>query len=96
MPGSQFVFATSETDFGPFVFAFLLGAFVASGVGTKYPYPIPPMAGINGTSRNNKRLRFVTNGFQVSEHLAEAQCDDSRHVFTNNPSGPDCFDNAKH
>lgn len=54
------------------------------------------MLGIDGTSRNNKRLDGVASGFQFSTHVVESQSDEPRHVFTNNPSRPDCLDNCEH
>jgi hypothetical protein len=48
----------------------------------------------DGTSWNNKRLRGVTEGFQVSEHSVEPQRDVPKHVLTNEPSGPRSLDNV--
>jgi hypothetical protein len=65
------------------------------GVGHK-PDAISSVSGIDGTSRNNKRLAGVTELCQVSAHRLEPHADDSRHILTNDPSGPDCFDNVAH
>lgn len=54
------------------------------------------MLGIDGTSRNSKRLDGVTDGLQVKNAIVEFHLDDARHVLTNNPSGPALFDNSKH
>jgi hypothetical protein len=60
------------------------------------PDPIAPVLGVDGASRNNKRCCFVTEAFQLSQHIIECQIDDSRHVLTKYPSGPDRLDNAEH
>lgn len=70
-------------------------ASIAVGVGNN-PETIPAVPGIDGTSRNNKRLRGVTALLQVSKHVVEPQADESRHIFTNNPSGPECRDSIPH
>jgi len=57
---------------------------------------IPPVWGVNGTSRNNKRLAGVTETFQVRKHRVERHADDPSNIFTNNPSGPEFLDNSKH
>ena len=60
------------------------------------PNPVPSVSGIDGTSRNNKRLDGVTDALQVSKHTVEFHVDDSRHILAKHPSGPDSLDNAKH
>jgi hypothetical protein len=65
------------------------------GVGHN-PNPIPEVPGVDGDSWNNKRLDLVTRVFQVNKRLVEFHVDEPRHVFTNNPSGPDDFDNLEH
>jgi hypothetical protein len=52
--------------------------------------------GIDTASRNKEAPAFVAFVFQVSKHLVECQIDDSRHIFSNNPSGPEFPDNSKH
>jgi hypothetical protein len=52
--------------------------------------------GIDTASRNKEAPAFVAFIFQVSKHLVECQIDDSRHIFSNNPSGPEFPDNSKH
>jgi hypothetical protein len=47
------------------------------------------MRSIDGTSRYTDRLDGVAESFQVSTHLIECHLDDSRHVLTKEPSGPD-------
>ena len=54
------------------------------------------MRGVNAASRNNKRLRGVAEIFQVKKHLVECQIDDTRHVFTKDPSGSDFRNNSAH
>ena len=54
------------------------------------------MRGVDGTSRNNKRLDGVILAFQVSAHLVERHIDDPSNVLANNPSGPEIRDNSKH
>jgi hypothetical protein len=58
--------------------------------------PIPFVRGIDTASRNNERLPGVTDVFQVSKHLVECQIDDSRHIFTKHPSGPEFSYDAEH
>ena len=58
--------------------------------------PVSPVRGVNTASRNNKRLCFVTEGFQIRKHLVECQIDDSRHILTNDPSGLDFLNNSQH
>ncbi len=52
--------------------------------------------GIDTASRNNKRLAGVACAFQVSKHRVECHIDDSRHIFTKHPRGPEFFDNSAH
>jgi hypothetical protein len=59
-------------------------------------YPVSPVRGIDGTSRNNKRLAGVPDAFQVRKHLVDRHTDDSSNILTNNPSGPEFFDNTQH
>lgn len=55
------------------------------------------MGGVDGTSRNFKRLALVTDARQIITARVELpQVVEARHVFTNNPSGPSDFDNAEH
>jgi hypothetical protein len=54
------------------------------------------MSGIDGTSRNNNRPRGVAEIFQVRKHVVEFHADDSRHVLTNDPSGPGLLNNSAH
>jgi hypothetical protein len=45
--------------------------------------------GIDGTSRNNKRLAGVADSFQVRKHLVDRHADDSSNILANDPTGPD-------
>jgi hypothetical protein len=45
--------------------------------------------GIDTASWNKETLDFVTFRFQVSKHRVECHIDDSRHILTNDPSGPE-------
>jgi hypothetical protein len=54
------------------------------------------VAGVHGTSRNNKRPAGVAEALQVSKHLVEFHIDDSRHVLTKHPSGSCLFNNSAH
>jgi hypothetical protein len=48
-------------------------------------------------SRKHKRFPdFVTEGFQISLRPGECQIEELRHVLTQNPTGPDDFNNAAH
>src|SRR6185369_16249364 len=67
----------------------------ARGVGHN-PNSVSSVSGVDGTSRNNKRLAGVTDSFQVRKHTVEFHADDSKNIFTNDPSGPGCLDNFKH
>lgn len=60
------------------------------------PNPVSLVSGIDGTSWNNKRLCGVTVARQVSQHCVEPHRDVPKHIFTNDPSGPDSFDNIEH
>ena len=60
------------------------------------PYPIAAVRGVDGTSRNNNRLRPIADTLQVSKHTVQFHPDDSSNVFTNNPSGPQCGNNVEH
>jgi RNA 3'-terminal phosphate cyclase len=52
--------------------------------------------GVDAASWNIKRLAGVALTFQVSKHLVERQIDDSRHILTKHPSGPDFRYNSAH
>jgi hypothetical protein len=54
------------------------------------------MRGVDGASRNNKRLDFIAFGFQVRTHLLEFHIDDSSNVLTNDPSGLGFRNNSEH
>jgi hypothetical protein len=54
------------------------------------------MPSANGASWNNKRLREVTDALQIREHFVESHTDVPSNIFSNNPSGPHCFDNIEH
>lgn len=60
---------------------------VAVGV-THNPDPVASMLGIHGASWNSERLAGVAFTLQISKHAVECQADDSRHILTNDPSGP--------
>jgi hypothetical protein len=51
---------------------------------------------VNGCSRNNKRPPGVAIGFQISEHLVEAQGDVTSNIFSKYPSGSDFANNSAH
>ena len=51
---------------------------------------------MDGTSRNPKHRCLITKGFQVSEHLLDPQMEESRHIFTKKPSGPENGETADH
>jgi hypothetical protein len=65
------------------------------GVGHN-PYSVSAVLGIDGTSRNNKRLDPIAKALQVSKHVFEFHADDSRHVFTKHPSGSASSNNIPH
>jgi hypothetical protein len=52
--------------------------------------------GIDTASWNKETLDFVTFRVQVRKHLVECQIDDSRHIFTKHPSGPEFPYNSAH
>jgi hypothetical protein len=54
------------------------------------------MRGIEGTSRNSKRLRPIAELLQLKKHLVENRADDARHIFTKDPSGPECRESNAH
>jgi len=58
------------------------------GVGHN-PEAVATVLGIDGTSRNNKRLRGVTPSRQVRKHSVEAQRDVPSNIFKQTPSRPD-------
>jgi hypothetical protein len=51
--------------------------------------------GIDTASWNKETLDFVIFRFQVRKHRVECQIDDSRHIFTNDPSGPEFVYNSE-
>ena len=59
----------------------------ALGVGHN-PDSVSSMLGIHGASWNSERLAGVAFALQISKHAVERHADDSRHIFTNDPSGP--------
>ena len=71
---------------------FLLLAFT---VGNN-PNSVSSVQGVDGTSRNNKRLAGVADAFQVRKHRVEFHADDSSNVFANNPRGPNFPYNSQH
>ena len=68
---------------------------LAFGVGHN-SNPVSSVRGIDAASWNKKRLCFKSFRFQVSKHLVECQIDDSRHVLTKHPSGPEFPYNPEH
>jgi len=60
------------------------------------PNSIPSVLGVNGASRNNKRLDGVAFTFQVRNTSVEFHVDDSSNIFTNDPSGPGFAYNPEH
>jgi hypothetical protein len=52
--------------------------------------------GIDTASWNKETLDFVTFSFQVRKHRVECQIDESRHILTNDPSGPEFTYNSEH
>ena len=52
--------------------------------------------GVDTASWNKECPAFVAFRFQVSKHLVECQIDDSRHIFTKHPSGPEFPYNSEH
>jgi hypothetical protein len=66
-----------------------------AGVGHN-PDSLPSVRGIDGTSRNNKRLDPIAKALQVRKHLVEFHADDSRHVLTKHPSGLASSNNVAH
>jgi hypothetical protein len=95
-PGIQFVMATSAVVFGPFVFAFLLGACATAGVGmSQDPDPVSPVVGTDGASWNKKYLLLISFAFQVSQHTVEPHIDVPSNIFCNDPSGPDLLDKSE-
>lgn len=60
----------------------------ASGVGHN-PDAISSVRGIDGDSRNNKRLCGVAESFQVRKHLVEAHADVASNILANKPAWPD-------
>ena len=66
---------------------------LAAGVGNN-PDPVPPVRGVDGTSRNNKRAAGVAECFQVRKHIVEAHADVPSNILSNDPSGPEFTDKA--
>jgi hypothetical protein len=57
---------------------------------------VPFVRGIDTASWNKETLDFVTFRFQVRKHRVECQIDDSKHIFTNDPSGLKFSYDSKH
>lgn len=85
--------ATPSADFSEDPTAFEFPVVVKVG---KNPDSFTPVPGSHSASRNSKRLDGVTAVFQVGTHKFEPHREDSRHIFTNDPSGPACLDNPEH
>jgi hypothetical protein len=68
----------------------------AVGVETKNGASVSSVRGIDGTSRNNKRLAGVADAFQVRKHRVELHADEPSNILTNDPSGPDFLYNSAH
>jgi len=73
---------------------------VVSGVGQN-PNPIPPVRGIEGTSRNNnRRERLVIAGFQIRKHRVEEYppfvSNEAIDVLCHDEGWPEISYNAKH
>jgi hypothetical protein len=64
------------------------------------PNSVSPMRGVRGDSWNNKRLDFVTNGFQVKAHLLEYQSafksKYSTHILSDDPAWLEILNNSVH
>jgi hypothetical protein len=58
------------------------------------PDPISLMGRIDTASWNNKRPCGVTFGFQVKQHLVEAQCEVTINILENAPRGSFGCNNA--
>lgn len=68
-------------------------ASIAVGVGHD-ENPVSSVRGIDAASWNNKRPDGVADGFQVRKHRVESQVDDPNNILSNNPRGPEFFNNA--
>jgi len=69
-------------------FAFECSTSCVVAVGNN-PYPVSSVRRVDGNSWNNKRLDFVTFGFQVKMHLFENHAlvpsNEAANVFTDDP-----------
>jgi len=54
------------------------------------------MQSADAASWNHKRPRFVACGFQVRKHIVERQIEDVSNILSNDPRGPQLFDNSQH
>jgi hypothetical protein len=52
--------------------------------------------GSDGTSRDNKRLDFVTDTLQVRYTFVESHIDEAVNILTNDPTGPDFRYDTEH
>ena len=58
--------------------------------------PVSFVRGIDTASWNIERCDFVAFRFQVSKHRVECQIDDSRHILTKHPRGPEFMYDSEH
>jgi hypothetical protein len=70
--------------------------FIAAVGVANNPDPIPAVRGIDGTSRNNKRLAGVAEAFQVRKTAVELHVDEPSNVLANDPSGSDRRNDSSH
>lgn len=59
-------------------------------------YSLSPVRRILTASWNKERNRLVVEIFQVNKHIVENSADDSRHILSNDPSGPEETNNLAH
>ena len=65
----------------------------AVGVGNN-PNSVSLVGRIDGQSRNNTRLDFITRFFQVKAYLLESESNVVCNILKQAPSGPECRDNS--
>ena len=64
------------------------------GVGQE-PQTLPSVQSSDSPNRNTHRCRLVGNGLHRIEKIVESHLGEISNFFTNKPSGPDVFNNAK-
>ena len=71
-------------------FGFMVAAILVQFLGVAHNEDsISSVRGVDGTSWNKKRLDFIALTFQVRYTIVEPHIEEAKHIFCNDPIGPD-------